>query len=82
MLAIIILLSAIIFFYEIKHAPIIEDDNDCKLKEETVVKYYETFCQHCKFFDGTAMCLHEDVFGVLNNHIVDWCKKDSFFKVK
>ena len=80
-LVVISLISAIIFFYEVKHAPLIEDD-DYMPKEEEVVKYCETFCQHCKFFDGTATCLHEDIFGVLNNHLVDLCKKDSFFEAK
>jgi hypothetical protein len=80
-LAVLSLISAIILFYEVKHAPLIEDD-DYMPKEEEVVKYCETFCQHCKFFDGTAMCLQENNFGVLTNHLVDLCKKDSFFEVK
>lgn len=80
-LVVISLISAIILFYEVKHAPLIEDD-DYMPKEEEVVKYCETFCQHCKFFDGTATCLHEDIFGVLSNHLVDLCKKDSFFEAK
>ena len=81
------LFSIIIFYYEAKHAPLIPDTEpflrgDYVPKEDELVKHAETFCKNCKFFDGTATCLHEDNFGLVTNHTEQVCKKESLFEAK
>ena len=88
-LAVMFVVSSAIFIGEARHAPLIDDkapflwdDFDPKKKEVSEEEYHfmETFCQHCKFYDGTAMCLHEDNLGELGKHVVEYCKKKSFFE--
>lgn len=88
-LAVMFVVSTAIFIGEARHAPLIDDkapflwdDFDPKKKEvsEEEYHYMETFCQHCKFYDGTAMCLYGDNLGELGKHVVEYCKKKSFFE--
>ena len=81
------LFSIIIFYYEAKHAPLIPDTEpflrgDYVPKEDELVKHAEIFCKNCKFFDGTATCLHENNFGLVTNHSEQLCKKESLFETK
>ena len=80
------LICSIIFTYEIKHAPLIDEYEsisiDDELEKNVVGKYTDTFCAKCKFFDGTATCLHSTNFGLLENNIINMCKKESFFEPK
>ena len=89
-------ISAYIFYTEAKHAPLVDekepflhDDYDPSramlLKarlEDDMFHFAETFCTNCKFYDGTAMCLHEENFGELADNLIKHCKKESMFEAK
>ena len=82
----------VVFAKEVKNAPTVDEkepflwDDYNPMKEanvdEDVFRYTKTFCKHCKFYDGTAMCLHENNFGELTKHVVINCKDKSMFEVK
>lgn len=87
-----IIISAIMFAYEIKHAPLVDEkepflrgDYDPK-KDPTMhtVEYdhAEKFCKFCKYYDGVAMCLHEDNLGQITHDLVMCCKNNSYFNTK
>lgn len=87
-LGIMFIISTVLFISEVKKAPLIDDkkpflhgDYDPK-KDPTLIAYdyAEKFCKHCKFYDGTAMCLHEDNIGVVDLSLIDSCKKESMFE--
>ena len=89
-------LSAYLFYTEAKHAPLIDEkepflygdydpkkDPTLKAKlEDDMFHFAETFCTNCKYFDGTAMCLHEENFGELAGNLIKHCKKESMFEAK
>lgn len=89
-------ISAYIFYTEAKHAPLVDEkepflhgdygpkkDPTKKFKlEDEELHYAETFCEHCKFFDGTAMCLNEDNLGELSINLIKHCKAKSLFEAK
>jgi hypothetical protein len=87
-LGIIFIISAVLFISEIKKAPLLDDkepflEGDYNPKKDPtlfVYDYAETFCKNCKFYDGTAMCLHEDNIGVVDMNLIDSCKKESMFE--
>ena len=84
----------VLFAKEVINAPTISDkvpflwdDYDPKNDPtsaffEEELHYTETFCKNCKFYDGTAMCLHENNFGELNINLINYCKKNSIFEAK
>ena len=94
--AIFFTIAMALFYAEVKHAPTIDekepflhdDYNPNKallLKarlEDDMFHFAETFCTNCKFYDGTAMCLHEENFGELVDNIIKHCKKESMFEAK
>ena len=79
---------------EAKNAPLIDDrapflwdDYDPKNDPtsaffEEELHHTETFCKNCKFYDGTAMCLHENNFGEININLINYCKKNAIFEAK
>lgn len=77
---------SLLFSYEIRHAPIVPDTEPSiegdYAEEEPYVKYHNVYCKNCKFFDGTAICLHGNNFGMLSNHNTIICKTDGFFEPK
>jgi len=77
---------SLLFSYEIRHAITILDTEPFLkgdyAEEEPYVKYHNVYCKNCKFFDGTATCLHEHSFGILSNHNTIICKTDGFFEPK
>ena len=87
-LAILLIISLVLFIIEIKKAPLIDDKEpflkgDYDPKEDptlAIYDYVETFCKNCKFYDGTAMCLHEDNIGVVDMNLIEACKKASMFE--
>ena len=81
-LAVMFVVSSAIFIGEARHAPLIDDKAPFLWDDFDPKEYHfmETFCQHCKFYDGTAMCLHGENFGELGKHVVEYCKKKSFFE--
>ena len=95
-LGIFVIIVMGIFITEVKHAPFVDekepflwDDYDPKkdptkkLKlEDEELHYAKTFCEHCKFFDGTAMCLNENNFGELSINLIKHCKSISLFEAK
>ena len=81
----LIVVSMILFIREIKKAPLIPDsepflNGDYIPNEEEHSKHCGVFCKNCKFFDGTAMCLHENHFGLIDEHKTKICKENSLFK--
>lgn len=85
---IIVVVSMAAFLGEVKKAPLIDDkvpflwdDYDPK-KDKSTEEYHfvTTFCENCKFFDGTAMCLHEDNLGEIVRHRIKYCKEKSMFE--
>lgn len=87
-LGIIFIISTVLFISEIKKAPLLDDkepflEDDYNPKKDPtlfIYDYVEKFCKHCKFYDGTAMCLHEDNIGVVGLSLIDSCKKESMFE--
>ena len=87
-LGIIFIISTVLFISEIKKAPLLDDkepflEGDYNPKKDPtlfIYDYAEKFCKHCKFYDGTAMCLHEDNIGVVGLSLIDSCKKESMFE--
>lgn len=87
-LAILFIISLVLFIIEIKKAPLIDDkepflNGDYGPKEDptlAIYDYAETFCKNCKFYDGTAMCLHENNIGVVDINLIEICKKGSMFE--
>jgi hypothetical protein len=89
-LGIIFIISTVLFISEIKKAPLLDDkepflEGDYDPKEDSTLAIYdyaETFCKNCKFYDGTAMCLHEDNIGVVDINLIEVCKKASMFEAE
>jgi hypothetical protein len=82
-----IVVFMILLLREIKNAPLVPDTmpflrGDYVPTGEEYFKYFNTFCKNCKFFDGTATCLNEHNFGVVDDHNTKVCKKDSIFEPK
>ena len=84
----------VLFAKEVRNAPTISDkapflwddygpknDSTSAFLEEEL-HHTETFCKNCKFFDGTAMCLHENNFGEININLINYCKKNAIFEAK
>lgn len=79
--AVIILVSLGIFLYEIKHAPLIDDNQPFLHGDyDEINKHCDTFCKNCIFFDKIAMCLHGDNLGQIDNHTIHKCNRESLFK--
>ena len=83
----LIVVSMILFIREIKKAPLVPDTKpflrgDYVPTGEEYFKYFNTFCKNCKFFDGTATCLTEHSFGIINEHNTNICKTESLFEPK
>ena len=81
----IMVVSMILFIREIKKAPLVPETEpflrgDYVPSGEEHFKHVNAFCKNCKFFDGTAMCLHENHFGLIDEHKAKICKEDSLFK--
>ena len=83
----IMLVIMILLLREIKNAPLIPDTEpflrgDIAPTREKYFRYFNTFCKNCKFFDGTATCLTEHSFGIINEHNTNICKTESLFEPK
>ena len=81
----LIVVSMILFIREIKKAPLVPDTKpflrgDYVPNGEKHFKHVNTFCKNCKFFDGTATCLHEQHFGLIDKHKTEFCKENSLFE--
>jgi hypothetical protein len=81
----LIVVSMILFIREIKKAPLIPETEpflkgDAAPTGEEYFRYFNTFCKNCKFFDKTATCLHEDNFGLIDEHKSRICKKRCLFE--
>jgi uridylate kinase len=84
----------VLFAKEVRNAPTISDkvpflwvDYDPKKDPssdlfEKELHHTDAFCKNCKFFDGTAICLHENNFGEININLINHCKKNAIFEAK
>jgi uridylate kinase len=84
----------VLFAKEVKNAPTINDkapflwdgydpkNDPTSAFFEEELHHTDTFCKNCKFYDGTAMCLHENNFGEININLINYCKKNSIFEAK
>ena len=93
-LAVMFVVSTAIFIGEARHAPLIDDKapflwDDYEPKKDSSSDLFEkelhhtdAFCKNCKFFDGTAICLHENNFGEININLINHCKKNAIFEAK
>ena len=69
--------------YGPKKDPTMQNDVSMKNElDEELAHFAETFCEHCKFFDGTAMCLVDSNFGELSINLIKHCKDKSLFEAK
>lgn len=85
--ALITIVFMILLLREIKNAPLVPDTmpflrGDYVPTGEEYFKHFNTFCRNCKFFDGTATCLAEHSFGIINEHNTNICKTESLFEPK
>ena len=88
------LITATLIVREAKNAPLIDDrepflwdDYDPKKDPssdlfEKELHHTDAFCKNCKFFDGTAICLHDNNFGEININLINHCKKNAIFEAK
>jgi hypothetical protein len=69
--------------YDPKKDPTMQNDSSTKTEwDEELTHFAETFCNNCKYFDGTAMCLTDSNFGELSINLIKHCKDRSLFEAK
>ena len=83
----VILVSVIIFGYEIKHAQLIPDDvpfldGDYNPYLEPDENFKKVFCKNClKNIDG-VFCNNGKHFGKVGSDMIQECKKEHYFDPK